>query len=197
MFTVFASEIDGFDSVLDLGCGRGDVLVQAGVLTSSRVSGVDGDEPSLTAAKEAGYARVINSDAMSYLADQESSSFDVVIALDVVEHFKKAAGLELINEATRVARHKVIFMTPNGFQYQAPAPDNPFQEHLSGWTPQEFRDLGFSRITGINGIRALRGEYSAPRIKPKKLGLLLSGLTNSYVRTRPHRAFQFIAVKDL
>jgi hypothetical protein len=112
----------------------------------------------------------------------------VVIALDVVEHFQKAAGLELISEATRVTRHKVIFLTSNGFQYQAPAPDNPFQEHLSGWTLQEFRDLGFSRITGINGIRALRGEYSAPRIKPKKLGLLLSRLTNSYVRTKAARS---------
>ena len=197
MFTVFAAEIAGFDSVLDLGCGRGDVLAQAGVLTSSRVSGVDGYEPSLKAAKEAGYADVTKSDVMSYLAEQESGSVDVVIALDVVEHFMKKAGLELILEATRVARYKVIFMTPNGFQYQAPAPDNPFQEHLSGWTPKEFYELGFTRITGINGLRPLRGEYSAPRIKPIKLGLLVSGATNSYVKTRPHRAFQFIAVKDL
>jgi len=197
LFTVFASEIAGFDSVLDLGCGRGDVLAQAGVLSSSTVSGVDGHEPSLAAAKKAGYSRVTNSDVMSYLADQEAASVDVIIALDVIEHFIKATGFNLIGEATRVARHKVIFMTPNGFQYQAPAPDNPFQEHLSGWTPQEFRDLGFTRFTGINGLRPLRGEYSSPRIKPAKLGLLLSGATNSYVRTRPHRAFQFIAVKDL
>jgi hypothetical protein len=173
------------------------VLAQAGVLTSSRVGGVDGHEPSLMAAKEAGYTDVTNSDVMSYLAKQESSSVDVVVALDVVEHFMKTAGLELIAEATRVARHKVIFMTPNGFQYQAPAPDNPFQEHLSGWTPKEFYTLGFTRITGINGLRQLRGEYSSPRIQPMKLGLLVSGATNSYVRTRPHRAFQFIAVKDL
>ena len=197
MFTVFASEISGFGSVLDLGCGRGDVLAQAGVLTASHVSGVDGHEPSLMAAKEAGYTDVTKSDVMSYLSKQESSSVDIVVALDVVEHFMKTAGLELIAEATRVARHKVIFMTPNGFQYQAPAPDNPFQEHLSGWTPKEFYALGFTRITGINGLRQLRGEYSSPRIKPMKLGLLVSGATNSYVRTRPHRAFQFIAVKDI
>ena len=190
MFTVFASEISGFGSVLDLGCGRGDVLAQAGVLTASRVSGVDGHEPSLVAAKEAGYTDVTKSDVMSYLAKQESSS------VDVVEHFMKTEAVEPIAEATRVARHKVIFMTPNGFQYQAPAPDNSFQEHLSGWTPKEFYALGFTRITGINGLRQLRGEYSSPRIKPMKLGLLVSGATNSYVRTRPHRAFQFIAVKD-
>ena len=190
MFTVFASEISGFGSVLDLGCGRGDVLAQAGVLTASSVSGVDGHEPSLMAAKEAGYTDVTKSDVMSYLAKQESSS------VDVVEHFMKTEAVEPIAEATRVARHKVIFMTPNGFQYQAPAPDNSFQEHLSGWTPKEFYALGFTRITGINGLRQLRGEYSSPRIKPMKLGLLVSGATNSYVRTRPHRAFQFIAVKD-
>ena len=91
-------------------------MAQAGVLFASRVSGVDGHAPSLIAAKEAGYESVTNSDLMSYLADQESASVDVVIALDVVEHFEKAAGFELIGEATRVARHKVIFMTPNGFQ---------------------------------------------------------------------------------
>jgi hypothetical protein len=149
------------------------------------------------AAKEAGYTDVTNSDVMSYLVKQESFSVDVVVAFDVVEHFMKTAGLELIAEATRVARQKVIFMTPDGFQYQAPAPDNPFQEHLSGWTPKEFYALGFTRITGINGLRQLRGEYSSPRIKPMKLGLLVSGATNLYVRTRPDRAFQFIAVKDI
>ena len=96
MFSVFASEISGFGSVLDLGCGRGDVLAQAGVLTASSVSGVDGHEPSLMAAKEAGYTDVTKSDVMSYLSKQESSSVDIVVALDVVEHFMKTAGLELI-----------------------------------------------------------------------------------------------------
>jgi SAM-dependent methyltransferase len=197
MLKVFASEIAGFSTVLDLGCGRGDVLEAAGVTASSKVTGVDGHDPSLIAAKSSGYSQVVNSDIMSFLASQESDSFDVVVALDVVEHFEKEEGSALIEEATRVAGRKVIFMTPNGFQYQAPAPDNPYQEHLSGWTPQEFADLGFSRLIGINGIRPLRGEYSAPRIKPMKLGLLLSGLTNSYVRSRPDKAFQFIAVKDI
>lgn len=197
MFDVFASEIDGFETVLDLGCGRGDVLARAGITGRAEVIGVDGHEPSLVAAKDAGYKQVINDDIMNNLRRRESDSVDVVVALDVVEHFTKKSGYELIEESIRVARHKVIFMTPNGFQFQAPAPDNPFQEHLSGWTPHDFRELGFSRFTGINGIKVLRGEYSAPKIKPTKIGLLLSGLTNPYVRKRPEKAFQFIAVRDV
>lgn len=68
-------------------------------------------------------------------------SFDLVYALDVIEHFNKADGARLLDEMERIAARRVLVFTPNGFMEQTSA--NPYQVHRSGWTREDFRARGY------------------------------------------------------
>lgn len=78
-------------------------------------------------------------------------SFDVVMALDVVEHLEKHEAIKLIQSMENIARKAVIIETPEGF-----IPQNidihgyggdTYQTHRSGWEVQEFTDVGFDCFT--------------------------------------------------
>ena len=193
---VIADEIEAGWRVLDVGCGTGAKVMASPLRHGVEVHGVDGHLTSLNAAKAAGYTSVTQGDLMEYLRGCPDDSFDCLISLDVVEHFHKEAGSAFLDEMSRVAAKRVIVLTPNGFVPQPPAPDNPYQEHLSGWTPADLADHGYSRFYGLNGWRPLRGEYAHPTVWPAPVGLVLSEVSQLAVMRTPSRAYQFIGVRD-
>ncbi len=74
-------------------------------------------------------------------------SFDSVFLIDVIEHLEKEDGVQLLKEMERIARKQVILFTPLGFMpqhYEAGDTDawglsgTEYQEHKSGWEPEEF-----------------------------------------------------------
>ncbi len=77
-------------------------------------------------------------------------SFDLVIALDIVEHLEKDESLAMIEQCEKIARKGVIFETPKGF-----VPTNidilghgghDVQTHRCGWEPDEFHNMGYKTI---------------------------------------------------
>ncbi len=78
------------------------------------------------------------------------NSFDLVIALDIIEHLEKEESLELIKQCESFARKGVILETPKGY-----IPQNldilghgghEFQTHRCGWEVEELEKLGYSTI---------------------------------------------------
>jgi hypothetical protein len=90
------------------------------------------------------------------------TEFDLVVALDVIEHLTKSDGYRLLYQLNRLAECSVI-QTPNGFLWQAPFRSNPFQAHISGWKPSELKALGWRRQFGVGGIKWLVGIGGRPR----------------------------------
>jgi hypothetical protein len=90
----------------------------------------------------------------------------------------------------------VVVLTPNGFVSQDARDGNPWQAHHSGWTAAQMHELGYS-VTGVHGLRYLRGEEAAIRWKPTRLWHLASDLTEPIARLAPSLAYHIIAVKDL
>lgn len=77
-------------------------------------------------------------------------SFDLVIALDVMEHLEKQESLDVLRQCEEIARKAVIIETPRGY-----IPTNmdilghggdEWQTHRSGWEPEEFETLGYKTI---------------------------------------------------
>lgn len=75
-------------------------------------------------------------------------SVDTVVLSDVIEHLEKEEGLELLRKTEEIARVQVIIFTTLGFLPQS-HPDGKdawglsggsWQEHRSGWEPQDFDD---------------------------------------------------------
>jgi len=161
-----------------------------------RSVGADAHVPSILAARAASshhdYCCIDLNDLGSVFRPK---SFDCVVALDVIEHFTKSDANVLLDAMERIARMRVIVMTPNGFLPQAASHDNPFQQHISGWTAGEMRARGYD-VIGMNGWRALRGEYAEPR-RPKWLTERLSLATEEWFEARPQHAFHLFCVKNV
>ena len=90
---------------------------------------------------------VIRLDALEALRSWSDKSVDSIFLLDVIEHMTKEAGLAVVAECERVAREQIVLFTPLGFMPQHVEESQKdgwglsgasVQEHLSGWTPDDF-----------------------------------------------------------
>ena len=188
--------VDGADSLLDVGCGSNSPVSRFERRPPYMV-GVDLHEPSLEASKAAGrhddYRRL---DVMKIAEEFGPDSFDAVVAFDLLEHLSTEDGRRLLDQMERVARRRVVVLTPNGFVPQDEYDDNPLQAHRSGWTPAELHALGYD-VRGINGLRVLRGEQGAPRWRPARLWSRLAQATEPITYRRPKAAFHLLGRKEL
>ena len=77
-------------------------------------------------------------------------SFDIVIALDVVEHIEKNQSLDMIRQLEKIARKAVIIETPEGYvpqniDIQGHGGDE-WQTHRSSWSVEEFETMGYKTV---------------------------------------------------
>lgn len=108
---------------------------------------------------------------------KNKKKFDVVFALDLIEHLTVKDGKRLLSMMQKLSKEYVIIFTPNGFikQYD---PINKFNNHISGWTYNFFLKKNF-KIIGIYGPKALRKEFCELK-SPKILNGILSLLSNIF-----------------
>lgn len=192
--TVIEREIKDCKTLLDVGCGSYSPVKH---FNKGRYCvGVDTFEPSIEESKR---KKIHNAYFMLNVLDIDKqfseSSFDAVIALDVIEHLAKEDGFKLIEKMEKIASRKIIFYTPNGFLEQGDRFNNPWQVHYSGWTTEEFREKGYE-VFGINGIKIMRGEFAKVKYKPAFFWNFISDLTELFVKQKPEKAFQLLAIKN-
>jgi len=115
-----------------------------------------------------------------------------------LEHLTKQEGAELLDKdkMERWARKKVVVTTPNGYLWQGTYANNPLQEHKSGWSVKELRELEF-RVFGLNGWKRLRGYKGSVKYKPTFLWARISDLTQKITYHYPRLAFQLFAIKKI
>lgn len=189
LYRVLSRELAQCVSVVDCGCGTDSIMQH--LCNRRSVVGVDRYLPSLTENRARGrYAEHVQGDILS--APLQSLSMDAAVSLDVIEHFSKEDGLRMLDTMERVARKRVIVMTPNGFVPQA-ADHNPWQEHRSGWTVEEFQARGYD-VFGIYGAKELRGEYARLNRRPWLFWEIASFLSQRRVARDPGRAYLICAV---
>lgn len=157
------------ESLLDLGCGRGIVGALCRIYRAPRrLVGLDAWEPYLSFCREHRlYDELVRWDLNDLPLPFGDKEFDVVTAIEVIEHLPRAAGLRLLREAERVARRRVVVTTPQVFFEQEAYDGNPYQAHRSLWTWRDFARLGY-RVYGAGSFlfsgRKVRwlSEYLSP-----------------------------------
>ena len=60
------------------------------------------------------------------------------------EHLKKEAYLSFLPDIAATTDKLLILGCPNGYEEQGMAYGNPYEEHISFWTAEEFHKLGFT-----------------------------------------------------
>ena len=192
-YKALEKEFFGAKNVLDVGCGNWSPLVN--VKKTFYSVGIDIHTPSIEEIKKKKiHDEYKVGDVLKLNKFFKPKSFDVVVALDVIEHFEKKEGLKLIKQMESIAKSKLIILTPYGFMKQHPHDGNPFQEHKSGWFPNEFVKRGY-KVYGMRGFRFIRGEFATIRYKPWFFWGLMSTLSHFFVYKNPKMAYQLFAVK--
>lgn len=189
-------EAEGNETLLDIGCGYNPAIK---VVTSKmkRAVGMDAFMPSIEKArKDHTHTDFILGDVMQDLSSIKSKSYDVVMALDLIEHLEKEKGYWLIEQMERIAKKKVIIFTPNGFVPQQPYDNNPWQEHKSGWDWKEMQKMDF-RVLGFGGYKKLRGERFAIKYKPRIFWKYISFYSQVITHRWPKFAYGILCVKEL
>jgi len=182
-------------SVLDVGCGNNSPIRR--VSEHKYCVGVDAFKPSIKQSKKLGiHSKYYNIDVLKIKDKFKEDEFDCVLASDLIEHLTSEEGLELMKQMERIAKNKVIIFTPNGFLKQPECKGNPWQLHKSGWKTINFIYRGYS-VIGINGLKCLRGHHAGVKWKPKWVWIIISAITQVFVRKRPTKAFQLLCYKEM
>jgi SAM-dependent methyltransferase len=102
-------------NIVDLGCGSGALLLflqEAGYLNTT---GVETSPDQADLARQLGVRAIMLGNLVSFLRESANEIFDVVVAFDVIEHFRKDEVLDIMDHVYRVLRPggKLIVHVPN------------------------------------------------------------------------------------
>ena len=135
-------------SILDVACG---LSLKSKFIPAQIRVGVDIYEKYFSHIESEVPYVVIKYDVRKLREIFQPNSFDLIIALDVIEHLEKEESLDMIKQCEEIARKAVILETPLGH-----IPQNldilghgghEFQTHRCGWETQELKDLGYEVFT--------------------------------------------------
>ena len=189
------SALNGCESVLDLACGVSSPLRH--VPKKFHATGCDLFLPAIEKSRDEGiHDQYFQMNVLDLDKKFRPRSFDGVMALDLIEHLDKEEGWRLIAMMEKIAKKRVILLTPNGFLRQEEFGGNVWQVHKSGWSVGEMREKGF-KVIGLLGWKSLRGDKGSLKFFPKTFFSIISSLTQIVVKRRPEWAFQILCVKDL
>ena len=131
--------------VLDVGCGRGDIL-RAFQKINFEVTGIDLSEEAIELCKP---IKVLQKD----LENEEvniNQEYDVVFSKSLIEHLNNP--LNFLRSCKKIVKSDgtVIIMTPSWFHHQF----GPFyldHTHIKPFTMQSLRDIGY--LAGFNNVK--------------------------------------------
>lgn len=153
---------NGVTSVIDLGCGDGKFMSVISRGEEWNILGVDLHKESVAKAKQSGvYKRVVTGNVTNLPKWTRKLKFDLVFSSQVLEHLKRKDGMKAIKDWESLSRRRFVLSTTVGFIEFRPIgmkfpSENPYQTHLSGWKPQEFRKRGYT-VRG-QGLKLIYGS---------------------------------------
>jgi 2-polyprenyl-3-methyl-5-hydroxy-6-metoxy-1,4-benzoquinol methylase len=138
--------------ILDLGCGHGDFIYHLTNMGYEHVEGVDISQEQIDFAHRIGVENVTCSSIDKYLSKKDSSSVDVTILFDVVEHMSREQMFEVMGETFRVLDHggRCLMHVPNALGLYGMRVRYADLTHEIAFTPKSVRQMlstvGFSEV---------------------------------------------------
>lgn len=199
-------ELEDCESVLDLGCGPSSPLKNCKNVKYS--IGIEAFIPYLKESQE----RQIHSEYINKKIEEvdfQENSFDAIIMTEVLEHMSKGAGEELLRKAEKWAKKKIVLSTPNGYFPMDGVDENIYQKHLSGWSIEDLKTIGYKvkglsgakiMYSGKNNVQELKQKnalFSNIRFRPRTVFYLINAGLQIFTYFLPKFSFGLFAVKKL
>jgi len=130
--------------VLDIGCGFGEwgFLLRTRKSGSPCIIGVDIWRPHL---EKLCPLKVYNEHIQVEISHIpfRKKSIDISLACEILEHLPKSVGYDLIRELERVTSEIIIISTPLNWPQEKEMYGNPYEKHISTWSPEDFIRHGY------------------------------------------------------
>lgn len=146
--------------ILDMGCGQGDLVSLIRHRGWSDVTGVDISQEQVATARRLGVSGVLHADLHQYALDHKSE-YDVVLAVDFVEHFDRADALDVFKALRGMLNSggRLIMQMPNGA--------SPFSGRIF-WSDvthgMQYTDRSLAQICKAAGFRSVTVFPQRPAI---------------------------------
>jgi len=175
------SNIKKNDNVLDIGCGRGEIIVQC-CKKGIKCRGVDYSSSAINISKEALKKLKYNSNLVQIMDAKKliftSNSFNVVIMMDVVEHLYSWELNEAINEAHRVLKNNgkiLIHTSPNSNNMRVLRKVTSFinfkldsdRYHVNEQNPKSIRDTISKKFKIISVKKSKEKLYFSEQVRSR------------------------------
>jgi 2-polyprenyl-3-methyl-5-hydroxy-6-metoxy-1,4-benzoquinol methylase len=110
-----------------------------------QIDGIEGCGLYMTPVHDYSYNRMLIGEAITILKTIKDNSYELVIAIDILEHFSKEDGYIFLDELKRVSSQNVLISTPKTFIPQE-IEANPYENHRSLWEEEELKNNQFYTI---------------------------------------------------
>lgn len=102
--------------IVEIGCGHGAFQYFIQKFGYKNSIGVDGSQEQVNLSKKLNIDNIIHGDLVEYIKSLNDNSLDLLIALDVIEHFTKEELSNLVDDMYRVLKKGGLIIThqPNG-----------------------------------------------------------------------------------
>lgn len=110
-----------------------------------RIDGIEGCDIYVTPVHDYCYDNLMLGDALKLLPGLDDDSYELVLAIDILEHFDKPEGAVFLSELKRIASRAVLISTPKDFIEQV-VEANPYEDHRSVWSSEELCAYGYPDI---------------------------------------------------
>jgi hypothetical protein len=151
-------------SAIDLGCGPAESVVARQILEIPwrRLASVEAFLPYLNKLREKN-SRAARHDVYPMRIQQvfgefPAREFDLVLMIDVLEHFPRREGLRLLGRLERFAQRGIVLFSPVGEVAQEELDDNALQRHRSAWYPEDWTRLGYD----VEVYEGFHGQLTPP-----------------------------------
>ena len=161
----FLKKLSKQSRILELGCGRGEVLDFLSKQGFSSAEGIDTSEEQVMAAKRYGL-QVYHSDVFEFL-QATHHAYDLIFAIDFVEHFTRQELIQLLYGIKEILNKNghLIFRTPNGQGIFAGQIIYGDLTHMTILTPQSLRQI--LRFTGFEIVSVKESIFPSRGLKSK------------------------------
>lgn len=191
-------------TILDLGCGDGNLMELLASGKNWKVTGVDLYTENVKAAsKRSLFVKVFKTDVIKFVRQEiiKRKKYDVVFCSQVIEHIDRKRGEELLSLIESITRQRIIVGTPREFMEQPLAylGNNAHQVHKSGWSEEDFRKKGY-KVFGI-GLSQLWSEEGLIRISNNRMAIafyfVVSFLFSPVVYFIPRISAGILCIKNI